>query len=72
MADLHSYIASCCPSYFFLPAETNSIYWPWYCNQTDFWARLLKGILQGALRLPLCRCTLADWLELKGWPHGAG
>ncbi|PRW44348.1 pyruvate decarboxylase 4 [Chlorella sorokiniana] len=30
-------------------SDTNSIYWPWYCEQTDFWARLLKGLLQGLL-----------------------
>lgn len=29
------------------PAETNSLYWPWYCDQTSFGARLLKGLLQG-------------------------
>jgi len=34
-------------------AETNDLYWGWYCDQTDFWARLLKGILQGE-RTGLC------------------
>ncbi|KAL4437833.1 hypothetical protein ABPG77_005745 [Micractinium sp. CCAP 211/92] len=29
--------------------ETNSLYWPWYCDQTSFGARLLKGLLQGIL-----------------------
>ncbi|KAL4419727.1 hypothetical protein ABPG75_006825 [Micractinium tetrahymenae] len=30
-------------------AETNSLYWPWYCAQTSFGARLLKSLLQGIL-----------------------
>lgn len=29
--------------------ETNSLYWPWYCEQTSFGARLLKSLLQGIL-----------------------
>lgn len=29
--------------------DTNSLYWPWYCEQTSFGARVLKGLLQGIL-----------------------
>lgn len=30
-------------------AETNSLYWPWYCNSTSFWQHLLKALLTGVL-----------------------
>ena len=31
------------------PAETNSLYWPWYCQSTGFWVSLVKELLQGML-----------------------
>ena len=30
-------------------AETNSLYWPWYCESTGFWVDLVKELLQGML-----------------------
>ena len=30
-------------------AETNSLYWPWYCEATGFWVELVKALLQGML-----------------------
>ena len=31
------------------PAETNSLYWPWYCDNNAFWQHLLKALLTGVL-----------------------
>ena len=37
-----------------LLADTNSIYWPWYCEQTSLGARIMKSLLQGAHALRSC------------------
>jgi hypothetical protein len=52
-------------------AETNSLYWPWYCEQTSAGAKFLKQILQGGM--PLC-LSVAGWCLCGGgdmvwwWP----
>lgn len=52
--------AHCAPS--FLPpllhrAETNSMYWGWYCEATDFWEGVVKELIQGTdPQLPLAEC----------------
>ena len=30
-------------------AETNSLYWSWYCEGNTFWTHLLKALLTGVL-----------------------
>ena len=37
-------VLPCCPDG---TAETNNLYWPWYCESTGFWVQLVKEILQG-------------------------
>ena len=31
------------------PADTNSLYWPWYCDSNTFWQHVLKALLTGVL-----------------------